>query len=120
MITLLLSGTHLAVTEAEAAILQPLVVELEELAGSPFMLDPAPCMRSAPAHMLTPARIRARIAERLSPLPSTRAEELERRLLKALTVNGKPFLELEEPRAVTIGRRMGQEAVADWRRRGGA
>jgi hypothetical protein len=129
MITLLLNGTHLSVTEAEAAILKPLVEELEGLAGRPFAHDPPLWMATLPAHVLTPLRIRALIAKRLEPCVPARAIDFERRILKALTVNGKPFLELESPssRAATVddlerfkegAREAGRAAADEWRRKG--
>ena len=89
MITLLLNGTHLSISEAEAAIVKPLVEELEGLGGMPFSPDPPPWGAVPPAHVLTPSRIVALVHSRLGPLD--RREDIARRILDALTVNGLPF-----------------------------
>ena len=92
--TILLNGVHLAVSDAEAMLLAPLVEEITSLSGRPFQLDPSPIEKPPAEHVLTPARLRMLVESRLDSLPPVRAKELALRILGALTVNNKHLTEI--------------------------
>lgn len=84
---------HLVVTEAEGAALAELVKELEARSGAPFAFDPPVWMRTLPAHVLSPSRVRDMVKRHLGHLP--RFELVAEKFLAELTIAGRPFLELE-------------------------
>lgn len=92
--TLLIGSSHLTISPAEALILAPLVEELKALDSREFTRDVPAWQATPPAHVLTPSRVKALVAQRLESLAPARARDLERRILSGLMINGYTLEEL--------------------------
>ncbi len=95
--TLTLGGRSWTISREELAHLAPLTEWIKTLSGLPFAVDPPACMRPLPPSFISPARIRGTVKNFLRGLE--RADVFERALLESLSLDGLPFLELEDGRA---------------------
>ncbi len=91
--TIRLGAKEWTISDDELQRLSAAFTFLRELEGMPIVPDPPVWMKTPPAHVMTPARIRSRVRGELRGL--ARADFFETELLGALTMGGTRFTDIE-------------------------